>query len=998
MAVRSSDRVTLTVLPAPTAVRMWYLKQAAALPAPAKPTTLTPPAGWVATEPVYTEGSTDTLYTTLQVLYGTLGVVEYGDVQKSSTFEAAKAAYNQALNAQSVAASASPFIVGTQPGGTPNGAWLGVAPFAALTDGQQITYWLPNSGSGDASLNLTLSGGGTTGALPCYWRGTSRLTTHYPAGSAIRFTYRVTPTVGGSVAPSGWWSDASYDSGNTTDRTQYTQTCLAKSAITNGALVAGDISGFANIASGTVFDLTQPILWASAAVGSGANFTNGYLKYPAVNPTITKTGFAAPIRSTVYLKGSLNGTSFTVHPDILTAAPADDGYYYLTLGQMIVANTQLYLWETHDILRYNNGALMTLAQIAVGRAAVFSTTPTGPYKLGDLWQDGAGLLKVCTTARTTGFDPGDWSLQKVTAEMLEADLAVLSTIRIVDSNGADQTVLSGDHTVIRGDADLGNVNIYGLVKMALAELAVGGILTLQTGLTAPAAAPTLRNSSPTVTLRDSAAAALTNVVAVGRLSDGKWVAARRNPPGGGGSRLLSVHNSDGTWVRQTTISGAFSGWTWGMTVVNDRAVFTEYTGDTAGWNLYQLVAYNTTTWAKTTYSGGTGQQWRHREGAQGPPISWDNGSRAIVTDLTSDALYVHTFTWTGDAFTTTVTTKTITGLTYPPLARHNFDLGVDSVFAASIGPDCCAYTFSTGARAPAADFPAPAVSAVGMGYHAGVIWMALGAGIAQYDGPTWSGASSRTVYAAYTLYDSVGTPHETGISPTASFEAAKRHRWQLTGPALTTPAGVDDVDGIRVYAGTSPATLYRQGNTTGGSHVYSSAALTLTGTTWSPANKAADFPNQTPAEIRSANGAISLKADGTGQIPAALLSGPCVRAYIATDQNIAAGTNNVTGWSIEYGSGFNGGTGKYTVPENGLYMICLNIAFPTISSRRCIQVMRGAETIATEESVASGYSRMSAYSERWLTAGDILDVQVYTGSATQVRGTIQCEFIARRVR
>lgn len=105
MAIRAKDQVTLAVLPSPSYVRTYYLLQASGLAAPAKPTVNPPAAPWTTTEPSYTEGSTNTLYTVMLTAYGSVAFT-YGDVQKSSSYEAAKSAYNKALAAQSTAANA----------------------------------------------------------------------------------------------------------------------------------------------------------------------------------------------------------------------------------------------------------------------------------------------------------------------------------------------------------------------------------------------------------------------------------------------------------------------------------------------------------------------------------------------------------------------------------------------------------------------------------------------------------------------------------------------------------------------------------------------------------------------------------------------------------------------------------------------------------------------------------------------------------------------------
>lgn len=94
MAVRAFDLLTLAVLPSPSYVRQFYLKQASTLAPPTAPSTNPPAAPWSTTEPTYTPGSTDTLYTVMLTAYGSVAF-EYGPVQKSSSFEAAKQAYNR---------------------------------------------------------------------------------------------------------------------------------------------------------------------------------------------------------------------------------------------------------------------------------------------------------------------------------------------------------------------------------------------------------------------------------------------------------------------------------------------------------------------------------------------------------------------------------------------------------------------------------------------------------------------------------------------------------------------------------------------------------------------------------------------------------------------------------------------------------------------------------------------------------------------------------------
>lgn len=76
----------------------YYMLQSSSSAAPSKPTA-NPPAGWSDTEPSYVSGSTNTLYFVDCNIYSdkTFG---FSEVSKSSTYEAAKDAWNKANNAQ----------------------------------------------------------------------------------------------------------------------------------------------------------------------------------------------------------------------------------------------------------------------------------------------------------------------------------------------------------------------------------------------------------------------------------------------------------------------------------------------------------------------------------------------------------------------------------------------------------------------------------------------------------------------------------------------------------------------------------------------------------------------------------------------------------------------------------------------------------------------------------------------------------------------------------
>ncbi len=113
------------------------------------------------------------------------------------------------------------FVMGTQTAATD--AWTGALHgVSALFDGLTILYYLPhdaNSG-GNATLNLTLDDGTTTGAINCFASFNDRLT-RYEADSIIRLTY---------TSPN--WHISSYK-------------CYKEDAIMDNVAL-GDVSSFTN--------------------------------------------------------------------------------------------------------------------------------------------------------------------------------------------------------------------------------------------------------------------------------------------------------------------------------------------------------------------------------------------------------------------------------------------------------------------------------------------------------------------------------------------------------------------------------------------------------------------------------------------------------------------------------------------------------------------------------------------------------------------------------
>ena len=108
-------------------------------------------------------------------------------------------------------------VIGTQTAST--GSWTGALHgVPALYTGLTIAYYLPYAGSGNATLNITLDNGTTTGAINCYYN-TVRLTTHYSAGTTILMTYYAAGDIsisGSATTDNRWCAGSDYDTNSDT--------------------------------------------------------------------------------------------------------------------------------------------------------------------------------------------------------------------------------------------------------------------------------------------------------------------------------------------------------------------------------------------------------------------------------------------------------------------------------------------------------------------------------------------------------------------------------------------------------------------------------------------------------------------------------------------------------------------------------------------------------------------------------------------------------------
>ena len=209
-------QITLKVLVDVASVTYFYLLMPSIAPAPSKPTTSPPTiyqtdgySGWSTTEPGYTSGDTRSLYVTVRTTYSD-GTFDYTTPSLSSSYEAAKEAYNRAQSAMSLAGDTNQYfwnIPSAYSTDVPAGVYVtsisqnsfkpnpsggniviqgtgltirnGTTQLASLT-GQALNFYNPQATSGQNSLQLSIGANGTLQSG------------NYSRGSDSKFSYNGT--------------------------------------------------------------------------------------------------------------------------------------------------------------------------------------------------------------------------------------------------------------------------------------------------------------------------------------------------------------------------------------------------------------------------------------------------------------------------------------------------------------------------------------------------------------------------------------------------------------------------------------------------------------------------------------------------------------------------------------------------------------------------------------------------------------------------------------
>ena len=243
--------------------------------------------------------------------------------------------------------------------------------------------------NGVASPTLNVN---STGAKNIYRYGTTAPSTSaassWQAGSVVEFTYD-----GSAWIMNGWLNDNS----NTYDREYFNGAVKAETAITAGYLTCGTAAGYKNIAKGTSFDISYPVMYQGTAIAAGSTRTDFYHSIP-INCTATNGGTSPAFTSykAVYLYGTLSGSTFTIDSSTIftqTVPSSEDGKAYYYLGQAYSA-TNIKLVYEHKIFKYIGGSFREATTYSVAKCDYSGETSTLEFYNEDV--DPGGFTPIST--------------------------------------------------------------------------------------------------------------------------------------------------------------------------------------------------------------------------------------------------------------------------------------------------------------------------------------------------------------------------------------------------------------------------------------------------------------------------------------------------------------------------------------------------------------------------------------------------------------------------
>ena len=270
------------------------------------------------------------------------------------------------------------YVVSTQSANA--SAWTGsTTELESITTGTQILFNLRVApSSSNTTLNLTLSGGTTTGAKNVYYSGTTRLNNQYPINSMIPLVYDGT----------SWYVASPYTNTNTYDRVLHASAVTCNPTSTGIGIYVGDYSGYHKLSAGTTFDINYPPLYMSDSTTGLSTTTAMYEVYPDVSLTSNKSGISLTSKSMAYIVGTLAGNTFTVDSAVFAMAPTlPDDKLYIPVGLLSSTNT-IYFQSSKEIYKFDSlrgfGLIQNAAIVAKKTEYALSKTENNVKVITDI--------------------------------------------------------------------------------------------------------------------------------------------------------------------------------------------------------------------------------------------------------------------------------------------------------------------------------------------------------------------------------------------------------------------------------------------------------------------------------------------------------------------------------------------------------------------------------------------------------------------------------------
>lgn len=366
------------------------------------------------------------------------------------------------------------YVKGTQTAAT--GAWTGNIPVPALYDGLTICYYLPYAGSGNATLNLTLSTGATTGAKNCYYQGNTRLTTHYGVASSITMTYHPAGSIsvnGTATADDRWIAGQNYVDGNdiSTHRPYYSRPTTDSNGIkfyglyafTNNnkvtSFTTGSGTGTKTMNTTSYFDISKIYYYNGSADVAGNTVLGANILTEAVNLfdcRYTFNGITTDSTSAIsgnkplYLCFDPAGSKgfYKLKSPYFTQNPNATGIIYVLIGYTY-DYYRTDLWINNPAYIYDGSGLQTFKGTAASSTTGISIAAHGTTNIYGVQSSTTTASKVTLGTAisvpnvTSAGSASNWVFENITVPKAASSATSIPNVTAAGSGSFTATVTNG---------------------------------------------------------------------------------------------------------------------------------------------------------------------------------------------------------------------------------------------------------------------------------------------------------------------------------------------------------------------------------------------------------------------------------------------------------------------------------------------------------------------------------------------------------------------------